>query len=231
MLCLGKHIIILVVGRTLQGLSAAMVWTVGLALMVDTVGRNKIGQAMGYVSISLTLAPPLALVLGGVVYDRAGDQVVYIMAFVVIVFDVVLRFVLIEKKIAAQWREDLEGRSFDEDVLAHQQRLVVIGPAEMVDASEHISSTISPGGDSFPPIGEIEPEITTATSSRGCLPPVLTMLASRRILSALWCSLVQAAILSSLESVRYSYHHHRYHHYIFFSFSADITEFLFYIFF
>lgn len=35
---------VLLVSRVLQGFSAAIVWTVGLALTVDTVGKNELAQ-------------------------------------------------------------------------------------------------------------------------------------------------------------------------------------------
>ena len=46
MLCFGKGLPMLLAGRILQGLSASVVWTVGLALMSDTVPEEEIGQAM-----------------------------------------------------------------------------------------------------------------------------------------------------------------------------------------
>lgn len=56
LLCLGTSLPLLVVGRILQGVSAAIVWTVGLALLADTVEHEKIGQAMGYVAISMSVS-------------------------------------------------------------------------------------------------------------------------------------------------------------------------------
>lgn len=47
MLCAGSSLGLLVAGRLLQGLSASVVWTVGLALLSDTIDKEKIGQAMG----------------------------------------------------------------------------------------------------------------------------------------------------------------------------------------
>jgi len=46
MLCLARNISLLVIGRLLQGASASIVWTVGLALLVDTVGQNEIGESL-----------------------------------------------------------------------------------------------------------------------------------------------------------------------------------------
>jgi len=48
MLCAGRGLALLLAGRILQGLSASVVWTVGLALLSDTVPKEEIGQAMGY---------------------------------------------------------------------------------------------------------------------------------------------------------------------------------------
>lgn len=67
MLCLAQAVWLLVLGRVLQGISAAIVWTVGTALLVDTVGMRYIGQIMGYVSISMSLGILIAPLLGGVV--------------------------------------------------------------------------------------------------------------------------------------------------------------------
>lgn len=50
MLCAGSSLGLLVAGRFLQGLSASVVWTVGLALLSDTMDKEKIGQAMGMFS-------------------------------------------------------------------------------------------------------------------------------------------------------------------------------------
>jgi len=103
MLCLARTVALLVVGRILQGLSAAIVWVVGCALLVDTVGQADVGQTMGYVNLSMSLAYLIAPLLGGVVYEKAGYYPVFYMAFAVIVLDILLRLLLVEKKIAMLW--------------------------------------------------------------------------------------------------------------------------------
>lgn len=69
-LVVGNSFALIVVGRILQGLSAAVVWVVGLALLQDTVGSESIGQAMGYVGIAMSLAYLLGPLLGGIVFER-----------------------------------------------------------------------------------------------------------------------------------------------------------------
>ncbi|KAK4219134.1 major facilitator superfamily domain-containing protein [Rhypophila decipiens] len=112
LLCLAKSVALLVLGRLLQGLSAAIVWTVGLALLVDTVGRD-IGQAMGWVSIAMAVGLLIAPVIGGAIYDSAGYYAVFYIAFAVIFCDIVLRLVLIEKKVARQWLDGTETLADD----------------------------------------------------------------------------------------------------------------------
>lgn len=46
-LCLTQSVAVLVVRRLFQGFAAGIVWTVGQALLVDTVGQADIGQVMG----------------------------------------------------------------------------------------------------------------------------------------------------------------------------------------
>lgn len=102
LLMLGTSITMLVLGRLLQGLSAAVVWSVGLALLADTMG-SKIGMAMGYVAIAMSMGLLLSPAIGGAVYEGAGYYPVYYVAFGIIFLDVMLRLILVEKKVAKQW--------------------------------------------------------------------------------------------------------------------------------
>ena len=49
LLFLGQSVAVLVVARVLQGISAAVVWTIGLALVLDTVGPENLGKTIGSV--------------------------------------------------------------------------------------------------------------------------------------------------------------------------------------
>ena len=49
MFALGRTLWVLVLARVLQGVSAAVVWTVGLALVMDTVGTERLGVTIGSV--------------------------------------------------------------------------------------------------------------------------------------------------------------------------------------
>lgn len=51
LLFLGQSIAVLTVARVLQGISAAVVWTIGLALVLDTVGPGDLGKTIGSVCL------------------------------------------------------------------------------------------------------------------------------------------------------------------------------------
>ena len=50
LLFVGKSVAVLAVARVLQGVSAAFVWTIGLALCLETVGPENLGKTIGSVS-------------------------------------------------------------------------------------------------------------------------------------------------------------------------------------
>ena len=184
LLCLGRSITALVIGRLLQGFSAAVVWTVGLALLVDTVGQDLIGQAMGYISLAISLAILVGPLLGGMVYGRAGYYPVYYMAFALIFVDILLRLLLVEKKVAMKW------------VIEETQET---SPA---DKSENGSSSVTPKNPRMRTSAEVlSEEAGRSNTKKSRLPPVVTLLASRRLDAALWGCMIQAAIMTAFDSV------------------------------
>lgn len=102
LLCLGRTVALLVIGRVLQGLSAAICWAVGLALLADNL-KDRIGWAMGWVNWAMTAGFLLSPILGGLTYAKAGYYAVYYMAFGLIACDIVLRLLMIEKRTARKW--------------------------------------------------------------------------------------------------------------------------------
>lgn len=50
MFAVGHSITVLVIARILQGTSAAVVWTIGLTMVLDTVGSDNLGKVIGSVS-------------------------------------------------------------------------------------------------------------------------------------------------------------------------------------
>lgn len=212
MLNLGPNIQVLILGRILQGISAAVVWVVGLALLADTVDESEIGQTMGYVFSAMSIAVLLGPLLGGVVFEKGGYNNVYAMAYVLIGVDVALRCLMIEKKVAKRWekieqaREDgLETATIETavDVSSRptsRNRSTTNDEAvttNLPENSENKEIAISPI--SHPNTNEDSPP--PPSKPKRTAPPVLTLLKSRRLLSALWGTTVISSLMTQFDAV------------------------------
>lgn len=186
MLCLGRTIPILVVGRMLQGASAAVVWVVALALLADTVSEEESGQAIGYVSMATSLGVLVAPLIGGVVYERSGYYAVFGVTFAVIGFDILLRLMLVEKKIAARWLEPDASSVQTPSAGPNQPDVQLEDRNESAAVAEKNASTAT----------------TEPSNSRPKrkLPPMLILLKSRRILAAVWGNLVGAMTFTAVDA-------------------------------
>lgn len=176
MLCLGRSIAVLVAGRVLQGLSASVVWTVGLALMADSVEPEEVGERMGYVTIGMSLGGLMAPLLGGVVFEQSGYYSVFAMCFALIGLDIFFRLTMIERKTAAKWL-----------------------PSALPDLGlpSQVSAASAP-----PPQDPVGTDNTSsATRRRTNLPPLITLLRSPRLLAALLGCFVQASLLTSFDTI------------------------------
>lgn len=180
LLCFGRSEAVLIVARVFQGISAAVVWTVGLALIVDTVGEARVGQAMAYASSAMSMGLILGPVLGGVLYDKRGYYAAFALAFALIGFDLVLRIILVEKKIAVRY-ENIESSTAENP---QSIKLQPVQPAQPLETNE-----ISPRAPS---------PILSVRESR--IPPVIRILRFPRLLVALFLSFVQATILSAFDA-------------------------------
>lgn len=87
----------LIIARALQGLSAAAVWVVGLAILADNVPPERVSEAMGHTTIALTWGFLLGPTAGGVMYEKLGFYGTFAVPVGLIVVDVVLRFAMVEK--------------------------------------------------------------------------------------------------------------------------------------
>jgi MFS family permease len=200
MLCLARVVWLIVLGRILQGAAAAVVWTVGTALLVDTVGEEKIGETLGWVSSSMGIGFFLAPLLGGIVYEKAGYYSVYYMSFALIAVDIILRLALIEKKIAVQWiaqetpSPERPGSGSGTTDLTDEEKQqgcdqnVVTTPQPTVERNSLNENDLSN-------------ENISSEDKKFKWPPVITLLASRRLLTALWGCVIQASMSTAFDSV------------------------------
>lgn len=89
---------IMAIARVLQGISAAVVWTAGLALICDTVSEEKVGRYLGLAMSGLPLGQLVGPPVGGALFDRFGIRGPCIFAIMVISVDLIGRLLLIERR-------------------------------------------------------------------------------------------------------------------------------------
>ena len=190
LLCLGKTVAVLALARVLQGMSAAVVWTIGLALVIDTVGPDKLGTTIGSIFGFISIGELAAPVLGGLVYSKAGYLGVFGMGFGILAVDFTMRTLLIEKKTAARYQDTPEDRD------------TANGHADGNPQEEEDHETGNPEE-----AGEEDPLIQKQEEDRFKVPdgqsravrafPLLHCLKDPRLLTALLLALVQATLLAT----------------------------------
>ncbi|KAI0024034.1 MFS general substrate transporter [Xylariomycetidae sp. FL0641] len=103
MLALGQSTAVLVAARVLQGVSAAIVWTIGLAMVLDTVGPGNLGKVIGSIFSFISIGELMAPVIGGVLYEKTGYAGVFGVGAGVLGLDFLMRILVVEKKTAAKF--------------------------------------------------------------------------------------------------------------------------------
>ncbi|KAF4441231.1 hypothetical protein F53441_12080 [Fusarium austroafricanum] len=180
-LCTGRTLALFMVGRALQGISAALTWTVGLALVVDTVDKEHIGKAMGWISTACSMGILVAPLLGGLVYGKGGYYSVFAMCFGLLAVDIALRLVIIEVKDAKKW-------------------LVESEPIPPADPEGAVEQSRTEKNEDVPTRVIDDQEKDVSDPSRSPIKTLVKLLRQPRFLAALWGTFVQALINTALES-------------------------------
>ncbi|KAF8499074.1 MFS general substrate transporter [Russula emetica] len=89
---------IMAIARVLQGISAAVVWTAGLALICDTVSEENVGRYLGLAMSGLPLGQLVGPPVGGALFNRFGIRGPCIFGIMVISVDLLGRMLLIERR-------------------------------------------------------------------------------------------------------------------------------------
>ncbi|KAF4985421.1 hypothetical protein FGRMN_11215 [Fusarium graminum] len=194
LLMLGRTIPVLFVARALQGVSAAFVWTTGMALCLETVGAANLGKSIGaifgFVSIGTLLAP----MLGGVLYEKGGLPGVVGLAFGFLFLDFTMRFLAIEIKIAQQYPQDQPQHNYMSVSDDCQAPLTTSTVEEEVSANE--STTLLRNRNASKNTYTISPNLPKVLQ----FIPIIPCLRAPRLIAALTIPFVQAVLLGSLDA-------------------------------
>ncbi|KAL1952322.1 hypothetical protein VTO73DRAFT_1471 [Trametes versicolor] len=91
---------VMVLARIAQGISACVIWVVGLALICDTVPEKIVGKQLGLAMMGMSLGflvgPPVA----GALDDRFGFRAPFIFGIIVTAAELVGRLLIIERSAA-----------------------------------------------------------------------------------------------------------------------------------
>ena len=105
---LGTSPWMIIVARIFQGLSAGVVYTAGLTLLVDTIESHELGPWIGFGLSGMNFGVLVSPTLGGIVYEKAGFYFVFVMALAVVFVNLVLILMLIDRKSAERYRTSAE---------------------------------------------------------------------------------------------------------------------------
>lgn len=100
---LAKATYLLVIARCLQGISAGVVYTTVLALLVESGERDEVGSWTGFALSGVSFGVMVAPVLAGVIYEKIGYHAVFAFCLVIIAFDLTAALLLIDKRRARKW--------------------------------------------------------------------------------------------------------------------------------
>jgi MFS family permease len=155
-----------------------MVWTVGSALLRETVGEEGLGQAFGYIGMGMIAGGIAGPLLGGALYEHAGYYAVFGLAFALLGLDMLFQIILIETKPATNGLES-RGESPDGPLPAHPVPDKEVSPRS-VQADKACVPQTAP-----PPDSEA----------------VSALLSCPRLWVVLWGYMVTALIMTAFDSV------------------------------
>jgi MFS family permease len=186
LLAIGNSLPVLWLARFLQGASGGIVWTIGTALLIETVGQANLGKTIGTIFSFCSIAGLFSPVVGGILYAKTGYVGVFSVGLALIVVDFIMRVLVIEKKVAAKYAP-LSSRSPSPDT-----------PESYTTANESTPLLL----DGAPP--------ECQTQSRYRLPepksritqtfPILLVLRDPALLTALFMGFIQAFLLGAFDA-------------------------------
>jgi len=163
---------LMILSRILQGISGSVIWTLGLALLCDTVPERRIGQQLGMAMAGLSIGFALGPPLGGILYDNFGFHAPFILGIALAVADFVGRVLIIERKVSVEWGVDPWGPHQPSQSPEEPNHSYEMSTTESVTHSPRIDRHVGDTG-SFKPasvnVGPLETERPRTLSSWGVL--------------------------------------------------------------
>lgn len=194
---------ILLVGRGIQAIGGNAAWIVGLATLAETVGQDNTGKTLGFMSSFFASGVLFGPMTSGMLLPLVGYWITWVVAISVLVVDMIMRVVMIEKKqsrgvndrkdsLTVESPSDIEATQANNPNEFNEQTALLHGPS-----SDNEDQSYS------------KPQSDLATNDKQNSIPELTassenfykfILTNSRALTALTCHCTMGVILLSLDT-------------------------------
>ncbi|KAG9764462.1 MFS general substrate transporter, partial [Aureobasidium melanogenum] len=199
LLLLARDLPLLIVARALLGISAAVVWVAGPALLADSVDPGQIGLSMGIMGDAMGLAIIAAPAIGGVVFERVVYDAIFFICFGLIGLDMAFRLLVIENgritKLDSRHNKQELETSPANSTIATKSGMSALPPAPVMVSEDGASI------ESHLPENDDQRTVTNVKKWKDHLWPILALLLSPRLAADLLGCLIQAILFTSLEAV------------------------------
>lgn len=88
---------VLFIGRFIQAVASSVMWVVSFATIADNVKPEHLGKTYGIISVAVAVGTSAGAMLSGILFGVAGYWVAWSSAFGVILIDIVLRLLMLER--------------------------------------------------------------------------------------------------------------------------------------
>jgi MFS family permease len=182
----------LLLSRLFQGAASAILYTVGLAVLVENVSKDEVGQYMGSAMSANNFGIILSPLLGGALYDRAGKKAVFGLMMGIAGVDIVMRLLMRDgKPQRSSCSRDVDQKVkgvVELDQLSRETTIVsnhVTQDEKTISRSSSQTFPLNPSQKTLvPQIEEVEmppsptPSLRPTTTSTAIAPPQLSTLPS-----------------------------------------------------
>ena len=97
--------IVLFTGRFVQALASTVAWVVGYVTIADNVKMEHLGKTYGLISMVLAISSSTGPMISGMMFDLGGYWLAWLSACLVIICDVVLRLLMLERPKESRGKE------------------------------------------------------------------------------------------------------------------------------
>ncbi|CAI7652662.1 unnamed protein product [Penicillium glandicola] len=186
----------IIVARIFQGLSAGVVYTAGLTLLVDTIESHELGPWIGFGLSGMNFGVLVSPTLGGIVYEKAGFYPVFIMGLGVVLVNLILILLMIDRKSAEKYREQNSSSKNSSFPNENSTKSAISNGKRRLSTVEDGDSTTT-----TPLLSQCRETSSAVAKDPSWWTIVGGFLRNNRILAALYGCLINTILVSAMDAV------------------------------